>query len=165
MRARGWFFADVEIFPYDPVGAVFGQGARDSCVAACCRMILHDFGIARAEAFLRDALNLDEGSYVSQVPSTLQEFGLARPYAYRNDLTVEALIDATQLSPAVAFVKAPQALAGHALLVDTIAESFVCIRDPLPQGVGKAYCVAVEDFLSFWLRPKTNRGQAVIVLE
>ena len=165
MKSQGWFFAEAEIFAYRTPGLLFGQVAQDSCVAACCRMILGDHGISIAESYLRDALQLDEGSYVSLLPALLRGFGLATDYVYRNDLTLAELTTATWQDAAVAFVKTPNSVGGHALVVDGIADGLVKIRDPLPQGHGKAYSVTTEVFLKFWLRPKTNRGLAVIVLE
>ena len=165
MRAKGWFFSQAEVFPYSAAGSLFGQAAQDSCVAACCRMILNDYGIPVTESYLRNALTLDEGSYVSQIPSVLREFGLRTSWEYRNDLALEDLISALQRGTAAAFVKGRRAASGHAVLVDAIADTLVSIRDPLPQGQGKAYRITVNEFLNFWLRPKTNRGQAVIMLE
>ena len=165
MRAKGWFFSQAEVLSYVPVGSLFGQATVDSCVAACCRMILSDHGILIAESYLRDALTLDEGSYVSQIPSVLQEFGLQEHWAYRNDLVLADLIVALRQGTVTAFVKAHRAASGHALLIDEITDDLVSIRDPLPQGEGKAYRLGTDEFLNFWLRPKTNRGQAVVVLE
>lgn len=164
MRTRGWFFIQAEIFDYTPLGSVFGQGAQDSCVAACCRMLLDDYGIEQAEAYLREALNLDQGSYLSQVPATLQAFEMAQEFVYRDDLTLDDLKLAVQLGSALVFVKRVQDTTGHALLVDEITESHIAIRDPLPLGMGKAYRVSVADFVSVWLRPKSLRGRAVIVM-
>lgn len=162
MRARGWFFMQARIFAYAPSGVVFGQGAQDSCVAACCRMLLHDYGIEQAEAYLREALNLDEGSYLSQVPATLQTFGLAQEFVYRNDLTLDELKLAVQRDTALAFVKRAQDMAGHALLVDEITTNRVALRDPLPLGMGRTYRVPVSDFVRVWLRPTDSLGRAVI---
>jgi hypothetical protein len=61
-RARGWFFAAAETLPYEPRGAVIGQARPDSCVAACCRMLLNDAGIEVPEAFIRAALRIDQES-------------------------------------------------------------------------------------------------------
>lgn len=162
MQARGWFFIQAQIFDYMPIGIVYGQGAQDSCVAACCRMLLDDYGIKQAEAYLRDALNLEQGSYLSQVPATLQAFDVVQDFSYRDDLTLDDLRLAVRLGSAMVFVKGVQDATGHALLVDGITEGHVAIRDPLPLGMGKAYRVSVTDFVRVWLRPKSLRGRAVI---
>ena len=164
MRASGWFFIQARIFDYVPVGAVFGQGAQDSCVAACCRMLLHDSGIETAESYLRAALKLDQGSYLSQVPDVLRDFEAKQEFVYRNDLTLDDLRDVVRSSPAMAFVKRASDRAGHALLVDAISEDQVFLRDPLPLGSGKAYRVSVSDFVQVWLRPRNLLGRAVIAV-
>jgi ABC-type bacteriocin/lantibiotic exporter with double-glycine peptidase domain len=164
-KARGYFFAAFENFPYEPHGVVLGQNQPDSCVAACCRMLLHDHGIEISEAFVRHALELEEGAFVSQIPDVLQSLGLNRPYVYRRDLTVVDLAAAVKRGTAVVFVKMSGALDGHALLVEEMANDLVAVRDPLPEGEGKAYRARLADFLRFWIHPKTGRGQAAIVVE
>jgi hypothetical protein len=164
-RARGYFFASVPTFPYRPRGVVFGQNRPDSCVAACCRMLLHDQGIEIAESYIRDALQINSGSYVSQIPETLQAFELAIQYQYRNNLTIAGLTDAVKYGVAAAFVKTPNALDGHALLVDEIRDGLVAVRDPLPEGEGRAYKVSVSNFLKFWIAPQTGLGQATVVIK
>lgn len=44
----------------------------------------------------------------------------------------------------------------HALVVDSVEDGWVHIRDPLPEGDGSAYKVAEESFRRVW------NGQAVI---
>jgi hypothetical protein len=108
---------------------------------------------------------LNEGAFVSQLPEVLMSFGLNRPYAYRNDLILDDLEVAVKRGTAVGFVKVSGALDGHALLIEEIANDLVAIRDPLPEGEGKAYRAQLADFLRFWTHPKTGRGQAAIVVE
>lgn len=163
-KARGWFFAAFDTYPYFPSGAVFGQYKQDSCVAACCRMLLADQGIDWPEADLRTALRVDGGAYLSRLPQVLNRCGLPIAHQYRQDLTVDDLRQAVQNGSAVVFVFRLKEQAGHALLLDEINEDGVCIRDPLPEAEGRAYQVALADFLQFWLDP-TGRGRAVIVME
>lgn len=164
-KAHGWFFTTVEIFPYEPRGVVLGQSRADSCVAACCRMLLQDHGIEIAEAFISHELELNEGAFVSRLPEILRSFGLDRHYVYRHDLTFDELKAAVERGTAVVFVKMSGALDGHALVVEDITDNLIAVRDPLPEGEGKAYRAHLADFLRFWIRPKTGRGQAVIVIE
>lgn len=163
-KARGYFFAAFETLPYVPLQVVIGQYKAESCVAACCRMLLLRDGIEVSEAFIRHALGLREGAFVSQIPEALQSFGFSTPYAYQHDLSIEDLAAAVGRGPAVAFVKTANALDGHALLVDEIANDLVAVRDPLPEGEGKAYRVGLADFLSVWIRLQNGRGQATIVI-
>ena len=164
-KARGCFFAALETFPYEPRGVVFGQYKQDSCVAACCRMLLADQGIELPESHLRTVLQVDEGAYISKLPEVLDSCGLTISYQYRSDLTIEELIALLQGGPAVAYVARPRIRAGHALIVEQIVGARVCLRDPLPEIEGQAYQVALSDFLPLWIRPQTGRGQAAIVVE
>lgn len=163
-RARGWFFAEYDILPYRPRGVVLGQSNADSCVAACCQMLLADSGIEQPEAYLRTALRVDFGAYLSGLPAVLEEFGLPVKYEYRNDLTYADLQDAVQRGAAVVFVSRLERDAGHALLVDDIKDGLVSLRDPLPENLGKAYRIWQDDFWAVWLRAKTARGMAAIVV-
>lgn len=162
MRARGGFYNQVETFPSTPTGIVLGQGTQDSCVAACCRMLLDDYYIVQPEAFLREALKIDQGAYLSELPAVLGQFGLPLAMAYRNDLTIEELAAVVERAPAVVFVRSA-ASAGHALVVDELGE-LISIRDPLPQGRGSAYRIRRAVFELAWLRAASGRGQAVIAI-
>jgi hypothetical protein len=164
-RARGWFFADVATWPYQPRGILFGQARPDSCVAACCRMLLEDAGIEQPEAFIRAALKINEGAFLSQVPDTLKTFGLSTTYEYRRDLTIDELRDAVKDYPAMVYVARPGEVFGHALVVDEVNVDGVRLRDPLPINLGRAYRVALDDFLPLWRAAQTGFGRAVIVVD
>ncbi|MBI1763685.1 MAG: hypothetical protein HYR56_19845 [Acidobacteria bacterium] len=162
-KARGYFFAALEVQPYQPNGVLFGQYLPDSCVAACCRMLLVDAGVTVSEAELRTWLDDEKGAFISRVPSVLQQFGLSAIHQYRNDLSFDELRQAVTTGPALVFVTKPRSKAGHALLVDQIKDGLVAIRDPLPELEGKAYRVGVSEFLTFWLH-SNGRGQAAIAV-
>jgi len=164
-KARGWYFSDIETLLYESHGIVLGQASADSCVAACCRMLLHDEGIEQPEAFIRDALDLDEGGYVSRIPDILRAFGSRASYEYRNDLTTDDLKQVVQRGPAVVFLKRPRDRFGHALLVEEFSGNLIGVRDPLPEGEGAAYRIPSDDFLKLWLNDGTGRGQAAIVVK
>lgn len=104
MKAKGWFFSDVETWPYEAHGVAIGQGRADSCVAACCRMLLSDHGIEQPEAFIRASLKLDEGAFLSEAPRVLSEFGVNVPYRYHCDLTLDDLKKAVGEAPDIAYV-------------------------------------------------------------
>ncbi len=173
MRARGdGFFAVKETLPYQPRGVLLGQKSEDSCVAACCRMLLldqspdsiddHNF----SESFLRAALKTDrEGTIISRAPKVLREFGLAREYAYRRNLIIDELRKAVLFGSAIAIMRMVDDGEAHALIVEEISDEFVMIRDPLPETDGSAYRVSLDLFLSHWLKRKTGRGVAVIALK
>jgi ABC-type bacteriocin/lantibiotic exporter with double-glycine peptidase domain len=162
--ARGeGFFAKLETQPYRPQGALIGQFYDDSCVAACCRMLLRDAVGEVAEAVLRAALETDRGAYLSAVPETLRQFGLPG-YVYDPALSLAELQASTAKGPAIVAVKRrPGDVDAHALVIDRIVEQSVSIRDPLPEGTGSAYQVTVEALLSVWLRDESGTGRAVTV--
>lgn len=162
-RARGeGFFAKAETQPYQPLGSVTGQFYDDSCVAACCRMLLRDAVGDVAEAVLRNALQTEQGAYLSAVPAVLWRYRLPG-YVYRPALTLDELQTATAQRPALVTVKHRfDAVDSHALVIDRITAQAVFIRDPLPEGAGSAYHVAMETFLNVWLR-EDGTGRAVVV--
>jgi ABC-type bacteriocin/lantibiotic exporter with double-glycine peptidase domain len=165
MKAKGWFFSDVETWPYEARGVVIGQGRADSCVAACCRMLLSDHGIEQPEAFIRAALKLEEGAFLSDAPRVLAEFGLNVSYQYRRDLTVDGLKKAVAEAAVIAYVSKPGQRAGHAVLIEEITDQAVAVCDPLPEGEGRAYRLSLTDFLSCWLTLETGLGCAVVMLD
>ncbi len=142
-----------------------GQGRADSCVAACCRMLLSDHGIEQPEAFIRTALKLEEGAFLSEAPRVLSEFGLKVPYRYCRDLATGDLEKVVGIATVVAYVSKPGQKIGHAVLIDELSSQVVAVRDPLPEGVGRAYRLSLTDFLPYWLALKTGLGRAVVVLD
>lgn len=148
---------------YDPLATVIGQIHPDSCVAACCRMLLSDEGLWVGEAFIRAVLiSDDQGSLLSSAPSALLQFGLTGDYIYRANLTVAELQAHVRNKPAVAFLKMTKAMAGHAVIVDRIDGDWVFIRDPWPLASGSAYCVRLADFETVWLLNDGKTGRAVV---
>ena len=164
-KARGWFFAAKETFPYQPNGKLLGQGNESSCVAACVRMLLADEGSEQPEAFIRQALKAEDGAFLSALPETLKSFGSGRAFQYRRDLTEQELRAAASRGVVVAYVSPVGKDAGHALLLDGITDDGVLIRDPLPENQGTAYRVSLADFLEVWLNPQNNLGRAVFLVE
>lgn len=163
VRGEG-FFARFETSPYRPSGIVLGQFYDDSCVAACCRMLLHDSAEDVSEAELRADLQTDGGSYLSAVPETLRQFGLLAGYVYHYDLSLAELRAAVAKGPAIVAVKhLPDDDDAHALVIDRIAREYVYVRDPLPEGAGSAYRVTAEAFLRVWLRSESGTGRAAVV--
>lgn len=162
-KARGeGFFAKTETQNYQTPGSVIGQFYDDSCVAACCRMLLFDTVGDIAEATLRAALQTEQGAYLSAAPAVLWRFRLPG-YVYRPTLTLDELQTATLQRPALVTVKHQlEDIDSHSLVIDRINAQAVFIRDPLPEGAGSAYSVAVETFLNVWLR-EDETGRAVVV--
>lgn len=164
-KAKGWFFHEVETILTTPRGIVFGQLRDDSCVAACVRMLAADEGMQQPEAYLRDLLQTERGTFLSRVPDVLQTLGLSKQFIYRRDLRITELQSAMQQGAALAYLAKPDEGTGHAVIVEAIADKWVFLRDPLPAGIGRAYRVRLEDFLKNWLIENSDRGRAVIVLE
>ncbi|MDQ3687680.1 MAG: hypothetical protein M3430_19060 [Acidobacteriota bacterium] len=126
-------------------------------------MLLRDQGVDTAESYLSNALKIEEGAYLSSVPSVLRDFGLSKAYIYRDDLTLEELSEALTRATVIASIKRPRDMDAHALLVDALDDGWVWIRDPLPKGSGSAYKVSSATFSQVWLRRKTRYGIALIV--
>lgn len=164
-KAKGWFFHDVETILTTPRGMVIGQVHDDSCVAACVRMLAADEGSEQPEAYLRDLLQTERGTFLSQVPDVLQTLRLSQRFIYRRDLQLTELQRATEQGAALAYLAKLDEETGHAVIVETITDEWVTIRDPLPAGTGRAYRVHVTDFMKNWLSENSDRGRAVIVLE
>ncbi len=65
----------------------------------------------------------------------------------------------------IVYVAKPDEIFGHALVVDEITADWIGLRDPLPINLGRAYRVALADFLLLWLDPQTGFGWAVLVVD
>lgn len=128
-------------------------------------MLLVDAGIEQPEAFIRDALKSNEGAFLSLVPETLSAFGLPTKYEYRRDLTIEQLRAAINGHSAIVYVAKLGEIFGHALVADEITDDWIGLRDPLPINLGRAYGVALAEFLQLWLDPQTGFGRAVLVVD
>lgn len=172
-RARGeGFFAAVDTHPYQPRGILLGQETENSCVAACCRMLLLDQlasanqNYRYAESFLRSALATDEdGSSITIIPDVLRQFGLSQQYVYRRDFTLEKLRNQAAAHSVIAVIKAKSEDDLHAVIVDAVLADAAAIRDPLPEGRGSAYRISLGIFLPRWLDSQTGCGSVVTVLE
>ena len=90
------FFTEREQLPYSSPHNLIAQINDDSCVAACARMILADFGIDAPESYLASALETKRGAYLSKVPRVLKEFGLINNYEWRKILTISDLSKAVE---------------------------------------------------------------------
>lgn len=155
-RLRGAFTID-EVFPYDNAPTVFGQSTPDSCVAACCKMLLNDETIP--EMYLRIAVNVvkDKGANLQDVPGALQIFDSSVSYRYQAKLFFDELIAATEKRPALVSIKTSIIGHGyHAVIVDGFDAQMVLIRDPLPELCGSAYKITRKTFKQAWT------GKAVI---
>lgn len=167
-RVRG-FFAFAETTPYQPRGVLLGQQTSDSCVPACCRMLLLDhFPSLHAdyqfsESFLRTALGTDiEVTYISNIPRLFQQVGFSMPYMFSASVTVEQLIEAITNAPIIVRVTIEGDEQGHVVIVEEIKDDRVAIRDPLPEGSGSAYRISWQTFCAAWQARKTGLGQAVL---
>ena len=163
-RARGGIFAAETLARYTPKGALVGQLTPDSCVAGISRMLLRDLVKDVPEAHLRVALQTDRaGTDLHKLPAVLKQFGLPVRYVVRESLSLEELVKAVAVGPAIVPVKVKRGSDLHAVIVDEIDEEWVSIRDPLPEGRGSAYRVRLDAFLRAWFYQKPGRGFAVVV--
>ncbi len=171
-QIRGGIFAAKPTAIYHPQGELLGQEQADSCVAACCRMLLFDYAPHLrkerwySESSLRSELETTaQGSTIALAVRVLQSGGIKHSYHYRCDVTPEQLSEATQFHPAIAIVHTSGYLGAHAIIIDGMDAVKVLIRDPLPERIGSAYALSLSEFLPVWLNPQTGCGKAVVVLE
>ena len=161
---KGGIFASYKTFPYYPQGCLIGQLLDESCVAAVCRMILQDDGIEIPEAYLRNILQTDEqGTLLSNIAPILQKMRAKRIYELKMLENIEKLREKVDLGATIVAVKIDENNDFHTIIVDKISDEFLSVRDPLPNGTGKAYQLRIEDFLSAWFQEKLGKGLAIVV--
>ena len=169
VQAKGdGFFVRAKTRLYQPAGSLLGQIYDDSCVAACCRMLLQDQVVTCSETVVRAALGGEIGGVeISAAAQALEELGGLKRYVYRSEMSLEDLQQAAAIGTVLAFIKSdPRSRLGHAVLVDSIKDGWVIIRDPWPLDFGSSYQVSLADFTAAWLlEPSTAgfTGRAVIV--
>ena len=158
-RLRGAFMID-EVFDYDDAPTVFGQAYNDSCVAACCKMLLDDEGITAVESRIRIVVKVvkDKGADLQDAPEALKVLGASLRYCYEENFSLDELETATSIGSVMVSVKTPIIGSGsHAVIVDGLSRQMVLIRDPLPLGEGSAYKITLARFKQAWT------GEAVIL--
>jgi ABC-type bacteriocin/lantibiotic exporter with double-glycine peptidase domain len=158
------FFDESEQIAYQSPKHLISQHNYDTCVAACARMILADFGIDAPESYLASALETEGGAMMSKLPQVLKDFNLPQSYEWRKDLSLADLNAALKNGSAIVSVRRKDANFGHALVVDAIFNNEIRLRDPLPKGAGKSYAVRVEKFSEVFLRNR-QAGTGVIYVE
>lgn len=146
------FFPENEQIPYQSPHKLIAQFSRDTCVAACVRMILADFGIDAPESYLASDLETNDGAYISRVPQTLKAFGLNVNFEWRKNLTIAELSQFLKHGRAIVFMQRKNEEFGHSVIVDDIIGDEVRLCDPLPRGQGKSYAVSLKKFFSVWLK-------------
>lgn len=108
------------------------------------------------ESMVSDSLGMkSDGAYVSDTPAALKEFGVDG-YQYKENMTINDLQQAPRTGrPSCR--SSPRAKA-HALVVDSVQDGKVNIRDPWPSGSGSAYSLPVDDFQQSW-----NGGKGAVI--
>jgi ABC-type bacteriocin/lantibiotic exporter with double-glycine peptidase domain len=155
-----FFEAEKQKLYHSPFNLI-GQNNDDSCVTACVRMILADFGIRQSEAFVASSLETSGGAYLSKIPVVIKEFELKSDFIWRDDLTFEDLKNSIIQQSVIVSVKRKEAKFGHALIIDAMIGNEVRLRDPLPRGQGKSYAVSVDNFKEVWLK-ENGKGNGVV---
>ena len=96
---------------------------------------------------------------IARIPAILRANGITKPYVYRSDLSLAGLRRAIEHDVVIAVLRDPQNI--HVVIVEQITDELVAIRDPLPPGTGAAYWIALDVFLSVWM--KTSWGSAIVL--
>jgi filamentous hemagglutinin len=143
-------FSNVNRTPYTPRGETIGQAFDFSCVAASCKMAANLADTP--EAYIRQAILMEsDGAFLSNVPNGLKDLGFTGTAAYSGDITVQTIKAATENGASV-IVNVRTELGGlHAIVVDSVENGLIGIRDPWPLGVGSTYSVpasALEGILN-----------------
>ncbi|MGB8691110.1 MAG: cysteine peptidase family C39 domain-containing protein, partial [Microcoleus sp.] len=147
---RGGAFANEQTLLYPEANNVVGQLTPDSCVAACCKMVIPN-GEEIPEIYLRELakVKVGEGTKLSNAVSALDYYGVSAKY--ESKLSIEGLRSATANNKA-AIVSINSEITGgpHALVIDGFEENLVLIRDPLPEGIGASYKLNLKTFQTAW---------------
>jgi filamentous hemagglutinin len=150
-------FTYIDIAPYTPSRPTLGQLTGDSCVAASCRMAS---GMNEPEAYIRGVLQTDStGTLLSNVPAGLRTLGFSGEANYVSNITANTIASATSNgSVVIVNLRVTGSSTAHAVVVDSISNGRVYIRDPWPIGTGSSYSVPVSA-----LNSTTLTGSAVII--
>jgi RHS repeat-associated protein len=131
----GVFSADQK-YPYDPREAVVGQVNEASCADAACRMLASTAGSTITRE-LREGASIEEmrsaliDSSVPVMRTTARRAGDLREYLRRGPVIVGLPVGM---------------YSRHAIVIDSIDNDMVYIRDPLPTPRGSAYAVSIDTF-------------------
>ena len=135
---------------YEPAGQVIGQTTTYTCVAASCRMVASDVGVALTEAEVAAALKTaPTGASMFDAAAVLEQFGVTGGQALRQATLAELQAGLASGRSAIVGVNIP-GIGRHAMVVDRIADGMVYVRDPLPVGTGSSFAMTLSDFLSNW---------------
>lgn len=147
--------AGADVRPYKPTKPVIPQETPNTCVAASCRTIAADAGLAVSEESLTAALQTTEhGANVLKAGGVLDEIGIKGGVATPN-ATLAALEEGLSGGRSAVIGLEVPGLGRHAVVLDRISEGRAFIRDPLPVNVGSSFSVSVQDFQFIF------RGRAV----
>jgi filamentous hemagglutinin len=141
-------FSTNDLKPYSPSNnTLLGQANDVSCAAASCRMAanLHDV----PEAYIRQAIQTDlTGTVLSNIPSGLKNLGFEGAATYSATMTTETIATATKNGASVIVNVRTETGGVHAIVVDSIKDGVVYIKDPWPVGIGSSYAVPVNSLKS-----------------
>ncbi len=139
---------------------VFAQEEPMSCMAACVRQLIKDFGIDMSEADIRILLKTaDDGTFDDNVIPALKEiFGEMNITPAKAGSRGDLADDAMKISRHGSWIASIHPVGGmrHAVIVDRIAGKEVFIRDPWPkEGIGLSPfgvegIVDLDEFLKAW---------------
>ena len=142
-------FKGLEKQPYNTNRKVVLQGDDYLCSAACLDMMLGRRDVSMTDLYFEMVKNNVFGD-IAYYPKLLEQYGVYG-YSYENvstGMNLKLLQSSLDNGPAAVSVGPPKQ--GHAVVVDSIENGWVAIRDPL-EGPFK---IRLVDFLEIWRNAK-----------
>lgn len=131
---------------------LFGQTKDYTCVANSLKMALDDKVISRSEDYLATALKTNkDGASILDIPEALYNSRLDDIIVQaKEDISFQKLSELVENGKKAIVSVGTKKLGKHALLVDSIENGRVIIRDPLPLNTGSSYTVSIDDFMKIF---------------
>lgn len=87
-----------------------------------------------------------DGTSLSNIPNGLKSLGFEGSANYVENIGVQGVKSATQDGATVIVNVRTKSGSVHAVVIDSVNDGRVFIRDPWPPGTGSSYSVPVRDF-------------------
>ncbi len=141
-----------------------GQAGASDCAVTSFDTLLKDFGIdSHSTLELAQAMDYDpfSGTSISKIPDALESLGITDIKAtyHKEGMTISEL-SVTLADGGTAIVSVNDGQGAHAVIIDSIKDGQVTVRDPLPIGTGASYTIPLATFESSFTRfnSQSDRG-------